>query len=124
VLRTYSDAWVWRFGPDGVAAALRGKPSVVALPRQRQGEGIAAVGGRLVVDSEGAHTLVSVVSVPRHRTSSGTPTATPSIDRTTGAGDPSPSSGGHQGIRLLVIAGLLVAGLGALGTAVRVRRAR
>jgi hypothetical protein len=128
VVRTYADAWVWRLGAAGLASALRGKPAVVALARQRQGEGVAVVGRRIVVDSEGAHTAVSAVPLPRLSTSTGTPTAGTSVDRTTGrTGEPrtGPSgSGGHGTIRLFVLVGLLVAGLGVLGAAVRVRRPR
>jgi hypothetical protein len=123
VVRTYADAWIWRLGPAGLAAALRAPPTVVPLPRQPQGEGIAVAGNRLVVDSEGVHSTVSAVPLPRPDTSTGTPTPGPSTHPATNETAREPdSSGGHGTLRLLILVGLLVAGLGVLGTAVRMRR--
>ncbi|MBE7189261.1 hypothetical protein [Jatrophihabitans endophyticus] len=67
-VRTYVYADVWRLHPhgasDGVAAALRGSPTRVKLPRQRQGEGLAIAGGRLLLDSEGVGSAVKSVRLP------------------------------------------------------------
>ena len=65
-VRTYSDAWVWRLGERSMARALRTDPAVVSLPRDRQGEGVAFVGGGLVIDSEGMHSVATAVPLP-HR---------------------------------------------------------
>ena len=125
VVRTYADAWVWRLGADGLAAALRTRPAVVRLPGEQQGEGIAVVRGRLVVDSEGVHSVVAAVAVSPPSVATGTPTVGP-----TGSPTPArppahpPSDGGAGGgpARLLVLAGLLVGGLVLYRTASRARR--
>lgn len=65
VLRTYSDAYVWRLGQGGVPAALRTPPVRAPLPWQPQGEGIAVSGGDIVIDSEGRHTAVYSLALPR-----------------------------------------------------------
>jgi hypothetical protein len=64
VIRTYTDAWFWPVPSSGVAAALRSRPVHIALPRQPQGEGIAFVGDRVVVDSERVGSKVWSVPVP------------------------------------------------------------
>ena len=125
VVRTYSDAWVWRLGSAGLAAALRAKPAVIALPRERQGEGVAVVGNRLVIDSEGRHYAVSAVALPPLPRPTGHPTPTTSAGRPTAEAHRGPSgTRGHGNLRMFVLIGLLVAGLGVLGAAVRVRRPR
>jgi hypothetical protein len=63
-VRTYADAYLWRIADGGVAAALRNEPVRVGLPWQRQGEGVAIEGGRLLLDSEGAHSPVYAVQLP------------------------------------------------------------
>jgi hypothetical protein len=64
-IRTYAEAYVWRLGPGGVAAALRQVPAFVPLPRQPQGEGIALPDDRHAwVDGEGEHAAAFRVRLP------------------------------------------------------------
>jgi hypothetical protein len=137
VVRTYSDAWVWRLGADGLGAALRNKPAVVALPRQQQGEGVAVVGSRLVVDSEGARSPVFAIALPPSTASPGarsdrssgprSPTGSTSTPPSSGprsptsSPSPSPSSGSGTP-RLFILAVLLAGGLLLVRTASRARR--
>ena len=69
VVRTYVYAYAWRLHPrpghDGVEAALRTSPTRIALPAQKQGEGIAVAHGRLLLDSEGVGTPVWSVPLPK-----------------------------------------------------------
>jgi hypothetical protein len=58
VVRTYTDAYLWRVRGADVAAAIRSDPVHIALPAQRQGEGIAFDGPRLLIDSEGVGAAV------------------------------------------------------------------
>ena len=65
VLRTYSTAYAWPLGADGVPAALRSPPIEVALPAMPQGESVAfRSDGALLVGSEGRHSPVYVVRLP------------------------------------------------------------
>jgi hypothetical protein len=64
VVRTYTDAYLWRIGPAGLPAALRSRPTRVPLPSQPQGEGICFDRGRLMIDSEGARTAVYGLAMP------------------------------------------------------------
>jgi hypothetical protein len=122
VIRTYADAWVWRLGPGGLAAALRSRPTIVALPRQRQGEGVAVAGPRLVVDSEGRGSAVWSVPLPTPSASTGTSTVRPSRSRAP-LPSPSPASSSGSGTpRLLILAVLLAGGFLLLRTASRARR--
>lgn len=126
VVRTYADAWVWPLGTAGFGAALRGRPDVVRLPGQPQGEGIAVSGDRLVADSEGVHSAVLAVPLPAPSGSAGTPTvgpASPSTPPPTPTRPPGqPSSGSSDTPRLLILLGLLLGGFLVLRTAARVRR--
>jgi hypothetical protein len=65
VVRTYTAAYVWRLRGADVRAAIAQRATRVRLPEQRQGEGIAVDGPRLLVDSEGVGTAVYAVPVPR-----------------------------------------------------------
>jgi hypothetical protein len=64
-VRTYSDAYLWRLWSGDVGAALTPPPVRIALPEQPQGEGIGLSGNTLVIDSEGVHTLVYALPLPR-----------------------------------------------------------
>jgi hypothetical protein len=64
VVRTYSDAYVWPVRHGDVAAALKQRPSRLALPEQPQGEGIGLRGTSLLLDSEGVHSAVYEVPLP------------------------------------------------------------
>ena len=84
VVRTYTDAYLWSVPGDDLAAALRAKPTVVALPRQPQGEGICFAGGAVLIDSEGTDSPVYRVSVPKVAPRASTPASTsprPSVSR-------------------------------------------
>jgi hypothetical protein len=129
VIRTYTDAYVWP-APDGVAAALRGPPLRVQLPRQQQGEGVCVSGGALLVDSEGADSPVYAVPFTA-------PKPAPSTARTTPV-SPAPSTSqpvviAHRGrssgtlvLLVLLAAGVAFFGIGfaAVGLAVWVKRHR
>jgi hypothetical protein len=88
VVRTYTDAYLWRIQDDDVAAALRHRPRHIALPLQQQGEGVCFAGQSLVLDSEGRGTAIVRVPLPGEPTppTSSHPTASPSA-----APSPSPS---------------------------------
>ncbi|GAB2474881.1 hypothetical protein [Jatrophihabitans fulvus] len=102
-VRTYTDAYVWAVSGGDLASALRRAPVRVALPRQRQGEGIAfadAAGTTLLVDSEGTSEpvwsvpLPRIAAVPTSRT--GAPSTAPSAAPSTTPSAPSsaPASSG------------------------------
>ncbi len=63
-IRTYTDAYLWPVVGGDVAAALSHAPSVLALPAQPQGEGIAIDGTRLLTDSEQVGSVVYQVPIP------------------------------------------------------------
>jgi outer membrane protein assembly factor BamB len=63
-VRTYTDAYLWRVGPDGIAAALKHEAVRVALPEQPQGEGITVDSSNLLVDSETAGSTVWSLPLP------------------------------------------------------------
>jgi hypothetical protein len=120
-VRTYADAYVWRLGPGGVPAALRSRPVRVRLPRQRQGEGIAVSGHRLIIDSEGVHSAVYAVPLPRlapRDSRSSAPTAAPSAPTSTTAHGESDRDLTWE--LALAAAALAVAGFGL----VRIRKTR
>ncbi|SHF63948.1 hypothetical protein SAMN05443575_0510 [Jatrophihabitans endophyticus] len=136
-VRTYTDAYVWRVGAGGdLAAALRATPTRVALPAQPQGEGIAIVGRRLLVDSEGTRQRVWSVPLPAAvvgtADSTPAPTSSPSRSpatrspRTMAAGSSDGGSGDSDGdgdevVRYLV-GGALVIVLAGVVLAVTRRR--
>jgi hypothetical protein len=64
IVRTYSDAYVWRLAGTGLATALRRQPFRIPLPAQQQGEGVGVRGQTLLLDSEGTHSPVYEVPVP------------------------------------------------------------
>lgn len=80
-VRTYADAYVWPLARGGVPAALRRRPFRVALPEQRQGEGIAVGGAALLVDSEGIHSAVYRVALPAAAPSPGRSSPVPASTR-------------------------------------------
>jgi hypothetical protein len=86
-VRTYTDAYLWRLGPAGVAAALGTRPVREPLPRQPQGEGIGFSGGRLLIDSEHVGSAVYSVALPRGLGRLASPGST-------GPGSPGPGSTG------------------------------
>jgi hypothetical protein len=63
-VRTYTDAYLWPVSRGDIAAALHGPLVRVALPVQRQGEGVAVQGSTLLVDSEGVGSTVYAVPTP------------------------------------------------------------
>jgi hypothetical protein len=65
VVRTYTDAYLWRVRRGDLAAALHTAPVRFALPLEQQGEGIAFDGDRLLVDSEGLASAVYAVPLPK-----------------------------------------------------------
>jgi hypothetical protein len=73
--RTYGDAYLWRVGAGGLAAALRTPPVRITLPLQPQGEAIAVDGTELLLASEGAHSDVLSVPVPEAVRGSAPPSA-------------------------------------------------
>jgi hypothetical protein len=129
-VRTYTDAYLWRVRNADLAAAVQARPVRVALPAQRQGEGIAVDDNHLLVDSEGVGSAVYKVELPASVThprptqsdASRAPSSSAApVDAATEAGPPraeTRSSGWVQvGATLLIIA-LVVA------TAYLMRRGR
>lgn len=74
-VRTYTDAYLWPVADGDVAAALRAVPTILALPAQPQGEGIAVDADSLLIDSEKVGSTVYSVPIPAARM---TPAAGPS----------------------------------------------
>ena len=72
-VRTYTDAYLWLVSGGDILAALHGSPVRLALPEQRQGEGVAVQGSTLLVDCEGVGSTVYAVPTPRLPTRSGPP---------------------------------------------------
>ncbi len=138
-VRTYTDAYFWPVRHGDVAAALRSRPTRVALPTEPQGEGVAIAGGRLLLDTEGVHTAIRSVPLPtvprlpaRPVPATGTASATAPSAPPPGSGastTPSTSAeSGHGSARLPVVGylvgGVLVAAGGAAGLLLARRRAR
>jgi hypothetical protein len=118
VLRTYTDAYLWPVSRGDIAAAIRRDATVLALPPQPQGEGIALRDGQLLTDSEQAGSTVYSVALPAlpHPSSgaSGSPTSS--------AHQSSPAASGaatDRGVRRLILAGSLVIGVVAVMAMVR-----
>lgn len=124
-IRTYTDAYVWDVRGGDVAAALTASPRRIALPDQPQGEGIAVDGGRLLLSSEGADSIVW--SVPLPAAASAAPSSHGVSSPGTSALTPSPgrSENGRSGAAKATVAGGLVvlAVAAALATGVRRHRA-
>lgn len=96
VVRTYTDAYVWRVGNGGLSGALRAKPTRIALPYQPQGEGICFDGDHLLIDSE--HIGSAAYSVPLPAQVPRTPSHPPAPSRAvpaTGTASAAPHS--HDG---------------------------
>jgi hypothetical protein len=64
VVRTYTDAYLWRVRGGDLAAAIRTRPVRLPLPAQPKGEGIAFDGARLLVDSETVGSQVYEIGLP------------------------------------------------------------
>ncbi len=128
-LRTYTDAYIWPVPDDDVPAALSAAPTVLPLPRTRQGEAITfdADGRQLLTSSEGPQAPVHAVSVAGAAASGstgqlpGAATPTASQEATRRSGSP-----GSTGFRLPEVAGALgLAGiLVVAGSIAAVRRLR
>jgi hypothetical protein len=128
VLRTYGQAMVYTFPAFGLVGTVR-------LPAQPQGEGISVgADGRVLVSSEGVHSDVLQVSLPRSLTAPRAPAASPSppplpTDRSATADGAGPGDGGGSrtgwdwvGVGLVTVG---IAGLGYLTlAATRTRRHR
>ena len=137
VIRTYTDAYVWRVHGGDVAGALRARPVRVPLPGQQQGEGVAVVGSSLEIDSEGRDQPVWSVPLPgapapspagsspisSPSTSSG-PSTSSSPTSSPAASSPSTTSGPSAGefAALGAVAAVLLVGVGAAGARRRARR--
>jgi hypothetical protein len=105
VVRTYSDACVWRLDGTGLRTALARPPTVLALPRQPQGEGVGITRHALVIDSEGLHTAVYSVPLPNGPSAATSPS--PGARGT--ASQPAPRSGDDAGVGWPVAIGAAVA---------------
>jgi hypothetical protein len=103
-VRTYTDAYLWPVRGGDVARALRAAPVRTALPQQPQGEGITVDRTRLLIDSEGAHSGVLAVTLPRLSTATPSRSATPAPSST-----PSRSTSKRSGPGIAVIAVVLLA---------------
>ncbi len=126
VVRTYTAAEVWTVARGNLAAALRTRPTVITLPDQPQGEGIAFDGPRLLVDSEGTGSAIYAVGLPRaaalttttasHATTASATTGTRSSPSATARSTGSPAPKGNYGGGGSWIPGIVVFGLAALLT--------
>lgn len=145
-VRTYAAAYVWPVRNGDLAGALRSRPIRAVLPPERQGEGVAFAGGRLLVDSEGRGTAVESVGLPKRarraaRIATPTPAATPPAGQAARPGaattspaplaagsptaaprSPAPGRGGGGGFS--VAAGVVLLLLVAVSVAFRQRRRR
>lgn len=119
VVRTYTDAYVWQVPGDDLAAALRGRPTVLALPETRQGEAVtwSRAGDALLTSSEGRGAPVWQVAVPAALPGAAQPVPAASSaapGSTTPAARPA-ASGRHRSLLpalwALPVAALLVVGL-------------
>lgn len=106
VVRTYTDVYLWHVQHGDVAAALRSKPRHVSIPLQQQGEGICFAGRSLALDSEGRHTPIVTVALPRRSapthpsglpaTTSGNPATSPDSASLSASPAGSSGSGGNS----------------------------
>ncbi len=123
-VRTYTDVDVWSLRGRDLRTAIAADPLVVPVPGQRQGEGVAVDGARLLVDSEGLGEPIEAASLPAARPASSTPgTSRPATARAgASASSPGPSQGSSRepahAARWLVVAAAIVA-LGGGGWLVR-----
>lgn len=137
VVRTYAAAYLWPVRGGDLAQALRSRPVPVTLPRERQGEGIAFDGSRLIVDSEGRGSAVESVALPRLPrpgrapatptdpvTTAGSAATSPGADGTPAAPSRSPGPGHAGGGSFSVAAGVVLLVLIAVSLAFRQRRRR
>ena len=65
-IRNYTDAYVWQLHPDGLTTTLAEPGTLIPLPSQRQGEGLAFTpdGTALLLSSEGEHAQLLEVGLP------------------------------------------------------------
>ncbi|MGB9378135.1 MAG: hypothetical protein WCB04_11550, partial [Mycobacteriales bacterium] len=117
VLRTYTDAFVWRVAGGDLRAALRTDPVRLALPPEPQGEGITIQGGSFLLDSEGVHCVVLEVAMPRsvlapERSAPSTGPSSPSSRPSSPAPSQQGSSGAGFGVVVLILAAALAIFLG------------
>lgn len=126
VLRTYTDAYVYRVTGDDVAGALSGTPVVFPLPGTRQGEAVTwtADGAALLTSSEGRGAPVGLVHLPAAAAApSAASPAAPSTGRSAGptpaVAAPRPQAGRDRpgraalwvgGVALVLLAGWGLAG--------------
>ncbi|MFG2054556.1 hypothetical protein ACGFI9_11065 [Micromonospora sp. NPDC048930] len=129
VLRTYADAFEFDV-PDGdvIAALTTGRPRVIPLPDEPQGESIAyAPDGRFLLTvsetaDQPAGTRPTILRYPTPRPPSATPRPTAGVSRSPSATGP-PRRGDFRGaVGVLVLVGVGLLGAGLFGT-VRSRRA-
>jgi hypothetical protein len=121
VLRTYTDAYLWRVGAGGVAAALTRAPVVTPLPAQPQGEGITFDGNRLLTDSEKVGSTVWSVAIPdlpglptpsRSASAPSTPVSSSAASTPAATATAGPADGSRTYVVVLVVTGLVaLAGL-------------
>ena len=125
-VRTYTDAYLWPVSSGDISTALHGSPVRLALPEQRQGEGVAVQGSTLLVDSEGVGSAVYAVPTPalptRSRAAAPTVAASePSAVRTDATGATAQRSTTAGTARWLWL-GLGALALAGAGLAVSLRR--
>jgi hypothetical protein len=120
VIRSYYDADLWRWR-GSMTRTLRSGSTYFGLPGQRQGEGIAIDGDSLVLTSEGVHSVIKRLAMPRSHT--------PPVHRPTSMPAGRPGSDAQHGtsytaaVTAGVVAGLAAAGV-ILAALRRRRRAR
>lgn len=119
-VRNYRSAYIWPVDDQDLALALRGRPTVLTLPTQPQGEGLAFTrdGGSLVLSSEGVGSLVWEVPLPP-----GTrPEATPALQDSSGAAATADTDASAWGLLAAAGLGALMLGYAELRTVRRRRR--
>lgn len=108
VVRTYTDAYLWRVANGNLRAALHSAPVRMALPAQPQGEGVTVQGTTLLLDSEGRNAAVLSVATPpavRAPNSSAHSTGPPSPSTSPSApGGSRQGSGPGFGVVVLILA--------------------
>jgi hypothetical protein len=126
VVRTYTDAYLWRVSGGDLAAALRHRPRRVPLPLQQQGEGVCIAGHWLVLDSEGRGTAIVRVRLPGGRTppASAAPPSAPSrrVPTVAPTAPPQAGGGGANPAGYLAIAAAAAVLVAATGIGLRRRR--
>jgi hypothetical protein len=121
VIRSYYDADLWRWS-GSMARTLRSGSTYFGLPAQRQGEGIAIDGASLVLTSEGEHSVIKRIAVPRSHRDRPTPMPTPTSSTRAPRSDAQDGPSYPVAVTAGVVAGLASAGV--VLAALRRRRAR